>query len=263
MLDFSTLQAVIMDMDGVLWRGDEPLPGMQAFFAHLRERHIPFVLATNNSSKHPSDYVQKLARMGVDGIEERQIVSSATATADYLAGHYPRGSAVHVLGGGGLKTLITDVGFTLADEAEIVVVGIDFDVNYEKLKRAAYLIRAGADFIGTNADRTFPMPDGLAPGAGSLLALLEAATDRAPLVIGKPHAPMFEAALHVLGTDAVHTLMIGDRLDTDIAGAQRVGMRTALTLTGVSQREHLSESGVVPDAVFDDLVTLAAAWFPA
>ncbi len=254
-------RAVVMDMDGVLWRGDEALPGLSALFDLLRGQAVPFALATNNSSKHPSDYVIKLARMGIDGVTEGQIVSSATATADYLTTHYPRGTAVHVLGGNGVKTLIADAGFTLSDDdPRVVVAGIDFDLTYDKLKRATYLIRAGADFIGTNADRTFPMPDGLAPGAGSLLALLETATDRAPIVIGKPGAPMFEAALRAVKADAAHTLMIGDRLDTDIAGAQRVGMSTALVLTGISGRADVAASATPPDYVFADLVELVSAW---
>ncbi len=122
------------------------------------------------------------------------------------------------------------------------------------------MIRAGADFIGTNADATFPLPDGLAPGSGSILAALTAATDITPTVIGKPNAPMYAAALHVLGTTAATTLMIGDRLDTDIEGAQKAGLPAVLVLTGVTSRATLAASGIKPDGVYDDLPALMAAW---
>ena len=170
-----------MDMDGVLWRGDEMLPGVASFFDFLRARGLPFVLASNNSSRTPADYIAKLDGMGIPGVVEREIVTSGTATADYLHAHYPAESAVHVLGGDGLKAWSLARASALSDEAGIVVVGIDFNLTYNKLKRAAYLIRGGADFIGTNGDATFPLADGLAPGAGSILAALETATDCQPI----------------------------------------------------------------------------------
>lgn len=258
LMNFSTIDGLIMDMDGVLWRGDQPLPGMTDLFAFLRARAIPFALATNNSSKSQSDYVRKLAGFGVTGIEEHQIVTSGTATIDYLLTHYPAGAAVHVLGGDGLKRMVTAAGFPLSDQAGVVVAGIDTGLTYDKLKRAAYLIRAGADFIGTNDDVTFPMPDGLAPGAGSILAALQAATGRAPLVMGKPGAAMFEAALRVVGTTADRTLMLGDRLNTDVLGAQRAGLRAALVLTGVSTRAEAEQAA--PDAIYNDLNEFLDAW---
>ncbi len=259
-MNFSSITGVIMDMDGVLWRGDAPLPGVAAFFDFLRTRGLPFVLASNNSSKTPGDYVAKLAGMGIGGVAEQLIVTSGTATMDYLRAHYPPGSAVHVLGGDGLKALVSANGYALSDEAGIVVVGIDFNLTYNKLKRATYLIRAGADFIGTNGDATFPLSDGLAPGAGSLIAALKAATDREPVMIGKPNGPMFAAALNVLGTVPGATLMIGDRLNTDIQGAQEAGLRAALVLTGVATLESLDASPVKPDGVFEDLLALMTAW---
>lgn len=260
MIDFSTVQGVILDMDGVLWRGDQPLPGAAELFVFLNTRGVRFVAATNNSSKSPADYVAKLARMGIGGIREAQIVTSGTATVSYLEARYPHGSSVHVLGGDGLKQMVARAGFVLADDAPVVVVGIDFALTYQKLKQAAFLIRGGAEFIGTNADATFPLPDGLAPGAGSLLAALRMATDREPVIMGKPNAPMFEAALRVLGTDAAHTLMVGDRLNTDILGAQNVGLRAALVLTGVTHRDDLDASAIHPDGVYAGLPELIEAW---
>jgi 4-nitrophenyl phosphatase len=251
---------VVMDMDGVLWRGDELLPGVTRWFALLQQQQIPFVLATNNSAKTPADYVHKLERLSIGGVTERQIITSGTTTVDYLQRHYARGTAVHVLGGDGLRALVAGAGFTLADSAHVVVVGIDTHLTYDKLKRAALLLRAGADFIGTNDDRSIPTPEGLAPGAGSILAALRAATDREPLVMGKPHAPMFETALTLLGCPPERTLMIGDRLDTDIAGAHAAGLQTALVLTGVATRADVAASRVQPDNVYVDLAAMTTAF---
>lgn len=260
-MDLSTVAAVICDMDGVLWRGDEALPGLAAFFAMLHARGLPYILATNNSSKTPGDYVQKLARMSVEGIRESAIITSGTATVDYLQMYYPPGSAVHVLGGPGLKQLIDAAGYARVEgAADVVVVGVDFDLTYDKLRRAVLAIRAGADFVGTNPDTTFPTPEGLVPGAGSIIAALQAATDQTPVVIGKPHRPMFELALRQLGSAAENTLMIGDRLQTDILGGQEAGLRTALLLTGVATREEAQNGSIRPDAVYVDLPDLLADW---
>lgn len=258
-LNLDQIDGVITDMDGVLWRGDEPLPGLRPFFALVRERGLPLVLATNNSSKSPADYVAKLAKMGVDGVREDQIVTSGTTTLHYLRTTYPAGTPVHVVGGTSFKQMVAAAGFPLVDDApRAVIVGLDPEATYDRLKRAALLLRAGADFIGTNADKTFPSPEGLVPGAGSLLALLITATDRQPLVMGKPAAPMFAEALARLGTQPGRTLMIGDRLDTDIAGAAALGLPTAMVLTGVNAADDVHT--VRPSAVFDGLDTLVQAW---
>lgn len=259
-MNLSTISGVVMDMDGVLWRGEMMLPGVDEFFALLRGRGLPFALATNNSSKTPADYVTKLAGMGIHGVEERQIVTSGTATMDYLRSHYPAGISIHVIGGDGLKRMIAEAGFVLGDEASVVVAGIDVHLTYEKLKQANRLIRGGADFIGTNADASIPTAEGFAPGAGSILAALRTASSREPLVIGKPGTPMFEAALKTLGTTPATTLMIGDRLDTDIRGAQSAGLKAALVLTGVATLADVEAGTIKPDGVFEGLPALMAAW---
>ena len=247
-------------MDGVLWRGAVALPGMVEFFELLFARELDFALATNNSRNTPADYVQKLAKMGVDGIQPRHIVTSGTATINYLQSHYDLGSGIFVVGGDGLKQLIVRAGFELVESgADAVVCGIDFDLTYGKLRQATLLIRGGADFIGTNPDSSFPSPEGLVPGAGSILALLEAASGQAPVIIGKPRAPMFEAALSRLGAQPEQTLMIGDRINTDISGAVALGMQTALVLTGVESRESLAESDIQPDYVYPGLPELTMA----
>ncbi len=250
------IQGVVMDMDGVVWRGDELLPGASALFNVLKQRGLPFAAATNNSAKSPTDYVHKLAHMGIEGIREDQVLTSGRVTISYLIKHYPPGTPVYVVGGDGLRQMVVRAGFDLSESARVVVVGVDFDLTYNKLKRATLLIRGGADFIGTNGDKTFPMPDGLVPGAGSIIAAIETATAQPPLMMGKPNRPMFDAALELLGTPAANTLMIGDRMDTDIDGAITAGLQTALVLTGVTTRAELEVSPTQPDYVFEGLPQL-------
>ncbi len=254
------IRAIISDMDGVLWRGMQPLPGLHDFFAFLLDQNIGFALATNNSSKTRMDYVNKLAQLGVPGLQPAHIVTSGTATASYLQTQYPQGARVYVVGGAGLKHILSSAGFSLVeDAADLVVCGIDFDLTYEKLRKAALLIRGGAVFIGTNPDSSFPSPDGLVPGAGSILALLEAATGQQPIVIGKPSPGMFEASLRQLQAQPAETLMIGDRIGTDIAGAKALGIKTALVMTGVEDEASLSASETKPDCVFAGLPELVTA----
>lgn len=254
------IKAIITDMDGVLWRGPQPLPGISAFFDLLFRRDLDFALATNNSSRTRQDYVDKLASMGVSGIQPRHIVTSGTATVSFLKSQYPAGARVYVVGGDGLKRMLTEAGYELvAAGAEAVVCGIDFDLTYEKARTAALLIRAGARFIGTNPDPSFPTPEGLVPGAGSIIALIEAATDQKATVIGKPERGMFDEALRLLGSRADETLMIGDRIGTDIAGARALGIKTALVMTGVETEESLRASAVQPDLVFAGLPELIEA----
>ena len=251
------IRAVISDMDGVLWRGSQALPGMTELFDLLFERELDFVLATNNSSRTQGDYVDKLASMGVAGIQPRHIVTSGTATVSFLKSRYSAGTRMHVVGGDGLKRMLTKVGYLLVDEcAEVVVCGIDTNLTYDKAKAATLLIRAGARFIGTNPDTSFPAPEGLVPGAGSIIALIAAASGQSPTIIGKPERAMFDAALRQLGACPDETLMIGDRIGTDIAGAQALGIKTALVMTGVETNESLRESTIKPDMVFAGLPEL-------
>lgn len=253
-----------MDMDGVLWRGDQPLEGIVELFQWLSESDMPFVLATNNSSKTQMDYVAKLARMGVRDVPAERIVTSATATADYLATRYPAGTRVYVVGEKGIREALENAGFdvTVDGDVQIVVAGVDFSLTYDKVKQATLCIHAGADFVGTNPDVTFPSPEGLVPGAGSVIGMIEIATGKQATIIGKPAAPMFETALAHLGTTPQDTLMIGDRLDTDIRGARDVGMQTALVFTGVTQPEDLTQpdNDVWSDVAYEGLPELIKAW---
>lgn len=265
-MKFSQITGVVMDMDGVLWRGDVPLPGLHDLFDWLRESGTPFALATNNSTRTPAEYAAKLARMGVVDVPERNIVTSSTATATYLQARYPAGTHIYVFGMDALRTVVLSAGFEIAGDDEmppVAVIGGDFEMTYTKLKRASLVLQAGAYFVSTNTDKTFPSPEGLIPGAGSMLAAIEAAAGRSPdVVIGKPNAPMFEAALKVTGTSAETTLMIGDRLETDILGAKNAGMKAALLFTGVNTPDDLTADAetVWPDVAYEGLPDLVRAW---
>jgi 4-nitrophenyl phosphatase len=260
-MNFSTISAVVMDMDGVLWRGDEGLPGLAAFFDFLRARSLPYLLATNNASKTQAAYVEKLARLGVNGVKESEIITSGTATVDYLREHFPANATIHVLGSDGLRQVLTEAGYTLSEgDAQVVVCGVDWMLTYEKLKWAMRAVLNGAVFIATNVDSTYPTPDGLVPGAGSIVAALRTASGCEPIIIGKPEKPLFETSLKLLGTAPENTLMIGDRLETDIVGAKLLGLQTALVLTGISTRAEAAASPVLPDGVYDDLPALMQAW---
>ena len=247
-------------MDGVLWRGSHVLPGVAEFFAFLRPHNIRYALATNNSTKTVQSYQERLAGVGVPAMPE-QVITSAVATAEYIRRHYPAGTPVYIIGELGIRQALAEAGFREDPaEARVVVVGMDFDLTYDKLKTAALRIRAGADFIGTNGDLTFPLPEGIVPGNGSALAALQAATGVKPLVIGKPEAAMFEVALARLDVGPQQAVMIGDRLETDILGAQRAGLRTILVLSGVVTAEQARESEIQADAVYRDLADLHRAW---
>ena len=254
------LHALLVDMDGVLWRGGKPLPGLTDFFHLLRERSLPFRLVTNNASKTPKQYVDQLASVGVQ-ITPDEVLTSAIATARYIAGVAP-GASVYVIGEEGLQQAVLDHGLRLShgDHADFVAVGWDRGLTYEKLSQATLLIRAGARFIGCNPDVTWPGEQGLLPGNGATLAYLRASTGVEPLIIGKPEPAMFQAAVAALGADPAHTAMLGDRLETDILGGKNAGLRTILVLTGATDRAGLVESPVQPDWVFDSILELTQAW---
>lgn len=254
------IRYLIIDMDGVLWRGDTPMPGLKAFFDLLRARHIGFVLATNNASKRPERYVERLARLGVT-VDRDAILTSAQATAAFLAGREPEGTPVFVIGGEGLRSALSEAGFRLTEEgARYVVVGWDPDLTWRKLARATLLIRAGAGFIGTNPDRTFPSEEGLVPGNGAQLAAIEAATGVSPLIIGKPKPWLYREAMRRMGATPHATAVIGDRLDTDIAGARRLGLPAILVLSGITQATDLARSALRPDLVCADIGELTRLW---
>jgi len=256
----ASIRALVIDADGVLWHGRNPLPAVPAFFDFLRAREIRFIIATNNSARPGSEIVERLAHFGVT-ITENQVLTSAEATALFLPRVIPRGGRVFLIGGEGLANELTRAGFQLVEEnAVAVVVGLDTHLTYQKLKRATIEIRSGAKFIGSNADKTYPSDEGLVPGSGAIIAALETATDVAPSIIGKPERAMFDIAIEKLNAPREFVAMLGDRLDTDIEGAQRAGLHSILVLTGVATRESLEHSDIQPDMIAENLDALREMW---
>jgi 4-nitrophenyl phosphatase len=253
------VRGLVIDMDGVLWQGDIPMPGLPEFFETLERRQIKFVLATNNNTQTPQGFAQKARKMGVN-VETEQVVTAAVATVHYLRGHYPRGSRIYVVGEAALKGLISEAGFTLADtDVAAVVVTMDRQLTYEMLKRATLLIRAGADFIGPNPDTAYPTPEGLVPGGGAILAAVAASSDRQPLIMGKPEGWIFQICMERMQLEPEAVASLGDRLETDIAGGQRLALKTILVLSGVATLADLACSPVQPTWVFDGIKELAEA----
>ena len=258
MQDFSNIKALIIDMDGVLWHGNVAIEGLCEFFELLRAKDIRFILATNNASLTRDQYVKKLANMGVS-VSIEDILTSGTATALYLAQHYePSKTRVYVLGEAGAIEPLAEQGFMLTElydvTADIVVVGKDSTVNWDKLATATLNVRNGAVFIGTNGDVTLPTERGITHGNGAILAAIQAASEGiAPICIGKPEPIMYQQAMTVLGSSLDETVALGDRLDTDILGAVNTGIRSIMVLTGISNESDLAKSAYQPTWVLPDL----------
>ncbi len=247
------IQSLILDMDGVLWKNDTLLVDMPAVFQQIKHLDLKVVLATNNATRSVEMYLQRFEGFGVH-LEPWQVINSAIATGYLLRKQFPQGGPVFVIGEKGVADTIAEYGFFHSkDQPLAVVVGMDRQINYEKLTTATLLIRSGLPFFATNPDKTFPTPQGLAPGAGAIIAAVQAATDIEPIIAGKPQATMMQVALERLETQARQTLAVGDRLETDILGGVNSGCRTALVLSGVATLDDLARFDPKPDLVARDL----------
>ena len=255
-LDLRKIRSLILDMDGVLWLGSSPIGPLSEIFKTLKAKGFKFIMATNNATRSPHQYVQKLASFGVN-VESWQVVNSAVATASYLKKRFPTGGEVFTIGERPLLEILEETGFKQGTNTPLAVIAaLDRDINYAKLTKATLLIRRGIPFIGTNPDRSYPIPEGQAPGAGSILAALEAASGEKPTIIGKPEPQLYRIALERLRTSPEETLVIGDRLETDILGAQNLGCPCALVLTGVSTGKQGEKWNPPIDIIADNLVTI-------
>ncbi len=250
------IRGLILDLDGVLWRDETPIINAPAVFEKIRTSGLRLILATNNATRTMEQYLEKLARFGVV-VDSSEIINSAMAVAFLLSQRFPDGGPVYIVGEDGVRAALEEKGFYDAEkDVKAVVAGWDRQITFDKLTRATLLIRAGAPFYGTNPDRTFPTPQGLIPGAGAILAAIEAATDVKPILGGKPSPAMMDLAMQRLQTDPAETLAIGDRLETDILGGANAGCRTALVLSGVSTLKDLEKFQPKPDLVAEDLAHL-------
>jgi HAD superfamily hydrolase (TIGR01457 family) len=251
----------LLDLDGCVYVGETVVPKAASTIAALKAKGLKVVFVTNNATKTAAQYASKLSKMGV-AAEAGDILTSGMATADYLLARYGSGRRVYVLGGEALREELSRVGCIIlgedrATEAEFVVSCLDLGFTYDRLKAACYAIQAGARYIATNLDPSFPVKGGYEPGAGSIAAALTTATSAIPEVIGKPSGTIVEAALKRLALDRKDVIMVGDRLQTDIKAARASGLRSVLVLTG-SASEDLKNppAGLFPDATIDSIADL-------
>lgn len=271
---------LLVDLDGVVYRGTDPVPGIAALLAERAATGDDIVYVTNNSMHYRADYVTRLSALGAPVSADR-VVSAPRATALHIAEREPGIRRVLTVGASGLDRELRDVGldvvaaahvaermaregldgWTAAGHPDAVVAGLDPQLTYLRIAAAADCIRAGARFVATNRDPVYPTERGLRPGAGSVIAAIEVACGVKPLVIGKPEPLLMEEAARAVGADPHDAVVIGDGLLTDIAAARAVGARSVLILTGVSSRTEVEAlpPGLRPTAVVDDADELAAA----
>jgi 4-nitrophenyl phosphatase len=269
---------LLVDLDGVVYRGDDPVPDVAAVLHARAEAGDDVVYVTNNSMHYRADYVTRLTDLGAPVAPDR-IVSAPRATALYLQERHPEVRRVLAVGAGGLDRELRDVGIEVvnagfaadrmgregidgvaaAGAPQAVVAGVDPQLTYLRIAAAADCIRAGALFIATNRDPVYPIERGLRPGAGSIVSAIEVASGVAPIVIGKPEPLLMEQAAHAVGRDPREAIVIGDGLVTDLAAANAVGARTVLMLTGVTTREALAAVPAAgqPFAIAADAAELA------
>ena len=263
------ITSVLMDMDGVLVHEEHPIPGADEFLKALTEAGYRFLVLTNNSIYTPRDLSARLARAGLD-VPAEHIWTSALATAKFLHGQRPGGSA-YVIGEAGLTTALHEVGYILTDrEPDYVVLGETRTYSFARITGAIRLIREGARFIATNPDPTGPSPSGVLPGTGSVAALITTATGARPYFVGKPNPLMMRSALRAIEAHSESSVMIGDRMDTDVVAGLEAGMETILVLSGITGEHEVDSFPYRPRRVVGSVADLIpeirdhplSAWAP-
>ncbi|MHB0912895.1 MAG: HAD-IIA family hydrolase [Armatimonadota bacterium] len=251
------VRTFVFDLDGVVYRGEQTLPHAVETIASLRRLGHQVYFFTNNSTQTRTKYVAKLSRLGIE-TDEAHIMTSSYATALYLKEQGAEGKSVFVVGEEGIRVELAAIGMRIVDDehADYVVVGLDRKFDYDKIATAQHAIMRGAELIATNRDSTFPLEDGLVnPGAGTVVAAVETASGRKAKSIAKPETPAMTEIMHLAGTGPEETVMIGDRIDTDILVGKRVGAITVLVLTGVHTEADLAKfsAEMQPDLVVQHL----------
>ncbi|KGX89632.1 hypothetical protein N781_07670 [Pontibacillus halophilus JSM 076056 = DSM 19796] len=240
-----TYSGYLIDLDGTMYRGEERIEEASTFVQQLKDREIPYMFVTNNSSKRPSQVVEKLRSHDIPATEE-QVYTSSMATAAYIKRQKPD-ATVYAIGEEGLQSALSKVGLTFGEEqCDYVVIGMDREITYEKLAKAALLVRKGATFLSTNGDIAIPTERGMLPGNGSLTSVITVTTGVSPTFIGKPESTIMELALDELGMRKEETLMVGDNYETDIKAGMNAGLDTLLVHTGVTSREDLIVKEIQP-----------------
>jgi 5'-nucleotidase len=245
----------LMDMDGVLVHEEHLIPGADQFLDELRANDISFLVLTNNSIYTPRDLRARLLRTGLD-VPEQAIWTSALATANFLDSQRPNGTAF-VIGEAGLTTALHEIGYVLTDsDPDYVVLGETRTYSFTAITKAIRLVEEGARFIATNPDATGPSREGSLPATGSIAALIERASGRQPYYVGKPNPLMMRSALRALGAHSENTLMIGDRMDTDVRSGLEAGLRTILVLSGISSADTTERFPYRPTKVVGSVADL-------
>ncbi len=242
----------LIDLDGTMYKGTEQIEAASDFVKRLREKGVPYLFVTNNSSRTPAQVAEKLRDFDIPA-EEELVFTTSLATANYI---YERNqhASLYVIGEEGLHSALKEKGFSYRrEDADYVVVGIDRELTYEKLAVACLAVRNGAKFISTNADIALPTERGFMPGNGSITSVISVSTQTKPTFIGKPESIIMEQALKVLGTSKEETLMVGDYYDTDILAGMNAGMDTLLVHTGVTTKEMLARYDRMPTHTVDTL----------
>lgn len=250
---------MLVDLDGVVYRGNLLLPGAAELFEFFRSSGISFAFATNNSTATPYQYMVKLRSLGI-GVEEGLIFTAGQAVAHYLQKVAPAGAGVYIIGEDGLVQPVLEAGYWI-DKASpaFVLVGLDRQFTFAKLAEACVAIGKGAKLVASNPDPNQPVETGLLPGSGALVAAISACSGAKPVVVGKPSPDMLLFAMNKLGFRKEVTAFLGDRLDTDVRAGKAARVTTILVLTGSTTPEDLHDSRLQPDFVFDDLVALRTA----
>ncbi len=258
----STIKALILDMDGVLWHNGDPVIDIPSVFKTISERGYKVTLATNNSTRTTEETHARINSFGVN-LDFSQVTTSSMATAALLKKHFPQGGNLYVIGMAGIINALTAQGFRIFKDGDIpenlcaVVIGMDWDFNYDKIAEAALLIQQGLPFYATNPDKTFPTARGLMPGIGTLLSAVSTASlDVEPIIAGKPAPYLFQLAMQKMEVSPEETLVVGDRLETDILGGQNVGCKTACVLSGVTARARAESWLPKVDFIAEDLAAL-------
>jgi NagD protein len=245
----------LIDMDGVLYRGSQLIPGADDFVHQLLDEEVPFLFLTNNSQRTRRDVATKLQRMGMP-VEERHIFTCAMATARFLADQKPDGTA-YVIGEGGLLQALHQNGYSVVDTLpDYVVVGEGRTFTMEMAEKATNMIMDGAKLIATNIDPSCPTQDGIRPGCGAIVSMLETATGVRAFSVGKPSPIMMRAARKELGLSAAETTMIGDTMETDILGGVQLGYNTVLVLSGSTKETDLPRFAYRPDRIINSIADL-------
>lgn len=249
------MHGFLIDMDGVIYRGTQLIPGAEKFIRSVRQAKVPFTFLTNNSQRSRRDMATKVQRMGID-VEEEHIFTCAMATARFLAGQKPNGTA-YVIGESGLVTALHANGYSIVDkDPDYVVIGEGRTLNFEMVEAALGMLLGGAKLIATNMDPNCPTQSGSRPGCGAIVAMLEAASGLKAFSVGKPSPVMMRSARKELRLSTDQTIIIGDTMETDILGGVQMGYRTILVLSGGTRREDLARYTYRPDLILDSIADL-------